>query len=188
MKHTVLKLHINCKRYSWSNFKQTIDIPSIVLHSSIGCVCSSIWWRMDFWLAEKTDPLNRHKIIICIRVVKLLTCTYYYYYCYYFIYLNSLLLLLLRHIFKRPITITITVTGEPITITITITRKFKKAYCYYYYFPDYYYYYYYYFPITIAFTITVESKKQNTIRLQSNIQRPLLLPWYYTLPQTHYHR
>ena len=69
--------------------------------------------------------------------------------------------------------------GEPI---ITITWNIKKAY--YYYFPDYFYY----FPITIAFIITVEPKKQNTSRLQSNIQRPLLLPGYHTLPQTHYHR
>ena len=57
-----------------------------------------------------------------------------------------------------------------------------------YYFPDYYYCYYYYFPITITFIITVERKKHNTSRLQSNIQRPLLLPLYHTLPQTHYRR
>ena len=74
--------------------------------------------------------------------------------------------------------------GEP--ITITITGNIQKAYYYYYYFPDYYYYYY--FPITIAFIITVEPKKHNTNRLQSNIQRPVLLSWYRTLPQTHYHR
>ena len=74
--------------------------------------------------------------------------------------------------------------GEP--ITIAITQNIKKAYYYYYYFPDYYYYYY--FPITITFIITVEPKKHSTSRLQSNIQRPLLLPWYHTLPQTHYHR
>ena len=71
---------------------------------------------------------------------------------------------------------------EPISITITITQNIKKAY--YYYFPDYYYY----FPITITFIITVEPKKHNTSRLQSNIQRPLLLPLYHALPQTHYHR
>ena len=74
--------------------------------------------------------------------------------------------------------------GEP--ITITIAWNIKKAYYYYYYFPDYYYYYY--FPITITFIITVEPKKHNTSRLQNNIQRPFLLPWYHTLPQTHYHR
>ena len=71
------------------------------------------------------------------------------------------------------------------TITITITRNIKEAYYYYYYFPDYYYYYY--FPITITFIITVEPKKHNTSRLQSNIQRHLLLLLYHTLPQTHYH-
>ena len=76
--------------------------------------------------------------------------------------------------------------GEPITITITITPNIKKAYYYYYYFLGYYYYYY--SPITITFIITVEPKKHNTCKLQSNIQRPLLLPWYHTLPQTHYHR
>ena len=72
------------------------------------------------------------------------------------------------------------------TITITITRNIKEEYYYYYYFPDYYYYYY--FPITITFIITVEPKKHNTSRLQSNIQRHLLLLLYHTLPQTHYHR
>ena len=92
-------------------------------------------------------------------------------------YLNILLLLLLRHIFK-----------QPITITITSTRNIKKTYYCYYYFPDYYYYCYYYFPISITFIITVEPKKHNTSRLQSNIQRPLLHPLYHTLPQTHYHR
>ena len=61
--------------------------------------------------------------------------------------------------------------GEPITITITISRNIKKAYYYYYYFPDYYYYYY--FHTTITFIITVEPKKHDTNRLQSN---------------THYHR
>ena len=75
--------------------------------------------------------------------------------------------------------------GEPITITITIARNIKKTYYYYYYFPDYYYYYYYYFYFYI---ITAEPKKHNTSRLQSNIQRPLLLTWYHTLPQTHYDR
>ena len=55
--------------------------------------------------------------------------------------------------------ITITITSQTITITITFT-----------------------------FIITVEPKKHNTSRLQSNIQSPLLLPWYHTLPQTHYHR
>ena len=113
------------------------------------------------------------------RVVKLLLCAYYYYYYYYyyFIYLDSLLLLLLllSHIFK-----------QPITITITITRNIKRAYYYYYYFQDYYYYYY--FPITITLIITVEPKKYNTSRLQSNIQRPLLLLLYHTLSQTLYHR
>ena len=64
-----------------------------------------------------------------------------------------------------------------ITITITITRNIKEAY-----------YYYYYFSITITFIITVEPKKHNTSRLQSNIQRHLLLLSYHTLPQTHYHR
>ena len=49
-------------------------------------------------------------------------------------------------------------------------------------------YYYYYFPITITFTITVEPKKHITSGLQSNIQRPLLLPLCHTQPQTHYHR
>ena len=76
--------------------------------------------------------------------------------------------------------------GKPITITITITQNIKKAYYYYYYFQNYYYYCY--FPITITFIITVEPKKHNISRLQSNIQRPLLLPLYHTLPQTHYHR
>ena len=75
---------------------------------------------------------------------------------------------------------------QTITITITITRNIREAYYYYYYFPDYYYYYY--FPITITFIITVKPKKHNTSRLQSNIQRHLLLLLYHTLPQTHYHR
>ena len=65
--------------------------------------------------------------------------------------------------------------GKPITITITFTRNIKKAY--YYYFPDYYHY----FLFTITFMFTVESKKHNTSRLQSNIQRHLLVPWYHTL-------
>ena len=56
---------------------------------------------------------------------------------------------------------------EPITINITFTQSIKKAYYYYYYFTDYYYYYY--FPITITCIITVEPKKNNTSRLQSNI-------------------
>ena len=68
------------------------------------------------------------------------------------------------------------------TITITITRNIKEAY--YYYFTDYYYYY----PITITFIITFEPRKHNTNRLQSNIQRHLLLLLYHTLPQRHYHR
>ena len=72
------------------------------------------------------------------------------------------------------------------TITITITRNIKEDYYYYYYFPDYYYYYY--FPITMTFIITVEPKKHDTSRLQSNIQRHLLLLLYHTLLQTHYHR
>ena len=97
----------------------------------------------------------------------------------YVIYLNSLLLFLL---------LLLEMYGEPIAITITITRNIKKAYYYNYYFPDYYYYYYNYFPITITFIITVEPKKHNTSRLQSNVKRPLLLPWYHTLPQIHYHR
>ena len=42
--------------------------------------------------------------------------------------------------------------------------------------------------ITFTFIITDEPKKHNTSRLKSNIQKPLLLPWYHTLPQTHYHR
>ena len=49
-------------------------------------------------------------------------------------------------------------------------------------------YYYYYFPTTITFIITFEPKKHNTCRLQSNIQIPLLLPLYHTLPQTPYYR
>ena len=77
---------------------------------------------------------------------------------------------------------------QTITITIAITRNIKEAYYFYYYFPDYYYYYHYYFPITITFIITVEQKKHNTSRLQSDIQRHLLLILYHTLPQTHYHR
>ena len=64
---------------------------------------------------------------------------------------------------------------QTITIIITITRNIKEAYYYYYYFPDYYYYYYYYFTITITFIITVEPKKHNTSRLQSNIQRHLFI-------------
>ena len=62
-------------------------------------------------------------------------------------------------------------------ITITITSQTT-------------YYYYYYFPVTITFIITVKPVKRNTSRLcvQSNIQIPLLLPLYHTLPQTHYHR
>ena len=70
------------------------------------------------------------------------------------------------------------------TITITITRNIKEAYYYYYYFPEYYYY----FPITFTFIITVEPKKHNTSRIQSNIQRHLLLLLYHTLQQTLYHR
>ena len=69
------------------------------------------------------------------------------------------ILLLLLATLRKPIAIT----SQTITITIT-------------------------FPITITFIITVEPKKHNTSRLQSNIQKPLLLPWYHTLPQTHYHR
>ena len=101
------------------------------------------------------------------RVIKLLLCAYYYY----IIYLNDLLLLLETYV-------------EPVTITITIARNIKKTYYHYYYFPDYYYY----FPVTITLIITIELKKHNTSRLQSNIQRPILLPWYRTLPQLHYHR
>ena len=77
---------------------------------------------------------------------------------------------------------------QTITITITITRNIKEDYYYYYYFPDYYYYYYFYFPIAITFIITVEPKKHDTSRLQSNIQRHLLVLLYHTLLQTHYHR
>ena len=127
---------------------------------------------------------NCQVFVVCweiqIRVVKLLLFAYYYYYYYYFIYLNSLLLLLLllRRIFKQPITITITITShirllllleilrKPITITITsqtITITITIT-------------------ITFPFIITVEPKKHNTSRLQSNIQRPLLLPLYHTLP------
>ena len=69
-----------------------------------------------------------------------------------------LLLLLLLEILRKSISITIT------SQIITITSH------------------------TIKFIITVESKKHSTSRLQSNIQRPLLLPMYHTLPQTHYHR
>ena len=76
--------------------------------------------------------------------------------------MGSLLLLLLLKTLRKPITITIT--SQTIAITITIN-----------------------FPLLIAFIITVEPKKHNTSRLQSNIQRPLLLPLYHTLPQTHYH-
>ena len=64
--------------------------------------------------------------------------------------------------------------GDPITITKNIT----KAYYYCYYFAEYYYYYY--SSITTTFIITVEPKKHNT-------SRSLLLPWYRTLRQTHYH-
>ena len=123
------------------------------------------------------------------RVVKLLLCAYYYYYYYYFIYLDSLLLLLvlLRHIFKRP-------------ITITITVNIWGAYYYYYYskylerllllllLPRLLLLLLLLLPLTIPYIITVEPKKHNTSRLQSNIQRPSLLPWYHTLPQTHCHR
>ena len=77
-------------------------------------------------------------------------------------YLYGLLLLLLLEMY-----------GEPITITITTAQSIKKTYYYYYYFPDYYYCYY--FPITITFIITVEPKKHNKRRLQSNIQRPLII-------------
>ena len=114
---------------------------------------------------------------ITITITSYIEIAYYYYYYYYVIYLNSLLLLLLHHIFKHRITI---------TITITVTRNIKQAYYYYYYFPDYYYYYY--FPITVTFIITVEPKKHNTSRLQSNIQGSLLLALHHTLPQTHYYR
>ena len=92
-------------------------------------------------------------------------------------YLNGLLQFLL---------LLLVMYGEPITITINIARNITKAYYYNYYFPDYYYY----FPMTIKLIITVEPKKHNTRlqRLQSNIQIPLLLSWYHTLPQTHYYR
>ena len=77
-------------------------------------------------------------------------------------------------------------------VCITITGNVWGAYFYYYYskhqeslllllLP-------YYFPITTTFIVTAEPKKHNTSRSQSNIQRPLLLPLYHTLPQTHYHR
>ena len=117
--------------------------------------------------------LNYYSVPITITITSYIEIAYYYYYYYYVIYLNSLLLLLLllllHHIFK-----------QPITITITTARNIKQAYYYYYYFPDYYYYYY--FPIAITLIITVEPKKHNTSRLQSNIQRPLLLALYHTLP------
>ena len=73
--------------------------------------------------------------------------------------MGSLLLLLLLLLETLRKPITITIASQTITITITFT-----------------------------FIITVEQKKHNTSRLQSNIQRPLLLIWYHTLPQTHYHR
>ena len=73
--------------------------------------------------------------------------------------MGSLLLLLLLLLETLRKPIIITITSQTITITITIT-----------------------------FIITVEPNKHNTNRLQSNIQRPLLLPWYHTLPPTHYHR
>ena len=114
---------------------------------------------------SKPGLLNYYSVPI--TITSYIEIAYYYYY--YAIYLNSLLLLLLRHIFKH-------------SITITITRNIKQAYYYYYYFPDYYYYYY--FPITVTFIITVEPKKHNTSRLQSNIQGPLLLALYHTLPDT----
>ena len=107
--------------------------------------------------------------LVLTRVVKLLLCAYYYYYYYYFIYLNSLLLLLLRlYLNGLLLLLLLEMYWEPITITITFTRNIKKAYYYYCYFTDHYYY----FPITITFIITVEPKKHNTIRLQSNTQRP----------------
>ena len=133
---------------------------------------------VDIWLFTP-GLLNYYSvpITITITITSYIQTAYYYYYYYYIIYLNRLLLLLLRHIFK-----------QRITITITITQNIKKAYYYYYYFPGSYYYYCYYFPITITFIITVEPKKHKKLRLQSDIQRPLLLPLYHTLPQTHYHR
>ena len=73
--------------------------------------------------------------------------------------MGSLLLLLL--LLLETLRKPITITSQIITITITIT---------------------------FTCIITVEPKKHNTSRLQSNIQRPLLLPWYHILPQTHYHR
>ena len=73
--------------------------------------------------------------------------------------MGSLLLLLLLLLETLRKPITITITFQTITITITFT-----------------------------FIISFEPMKHNTSRLQTNIQRPLLLPWYHTLPQTHYHR
>ena len=72
-----------------------------------------------------------------------------------------------------------------ILLTITITRNSKKAYYYLLLVPrlllllllllSHYY----------TFIITIEPKKHNTSRLQSNFQGPVLLPLYHTLPQTH---
>ena len=72
--------------------------------------------------------------------------------------------------------------GSILLLLLPLLETLRKAYYYYYYFPDYYYYHYYYFPITVTFIITMEPKKHNTSRLQSNIQRPLSLPCYHTLP------
>ena len=65
-----------------------------------------------------------------------------------------LLLLLLLETLRKPIIITLT--SQTIIITITIT-----------------------FPLLLHLLLLLNQKKHNTSRLQSNIQRPLSLPWYH---------
>ena len=75
--------------------------------------------------------------------------------------MGSLLPLLLLETLRKPITIT----SQTITITITIT-------------------------FLLLFHLLLLLKQRNTTQagLQSNIQRPLLLPLDHTLPKTHYDR
>ena len=76
--------------------------------------------------------------------------------------MRSLLLILLPLLFLETLRKPITITAQTITITFTL-------------------------PLHLII-ITIEPKKHNTNRLQSNTQRPLLVQWYPTLPQTHYRK
>ena len=72
--------------------------------------------------------------------------------------MGILLLLLLRFLetLRKPIIIT----SQTITITIT-------------------------FPLLLNLLLLLNQRNTTQAGYKINIQRPLLLPWYHTLPQTH---